>query len=263
MTDYATFLESKAQLSGSFGFEPVWMPDFLFDFQAFLCEWSIRLGRGAVFADCGLGKSPMELVWAENVVRHTNKPVLLLTPIAVGYQMEREAEKFGVEAKRCPDGKVMAGARVVIGNYERLHLFTSSDFAGVVCDESSILKNFDGVTKAAVTEFMRLLPYRLLCTATAAPNDYIELGTSSEALGERHVHPLQLDVIERSVVLWSNPGETVLTPFMGVGSEVYGAVTAGRRGVGIELKSSYYKQAIQNLKLADAENEEQGTLAFQ
>lgn len=178
---YRTFLEEKAHLSEDAGFEPLFLPDCLFPFQGSLDEWAIRKGRAALFADCGLGKTLMQLVWAENVIRKTNRPVLLLTPIAVGIQTVKEAEKFQIEAKRSSDGTVRPN--ITVTNYERLHYFSPNDFAGVVCDESSILKNFDGVTKAAVTEFLRKLPYRLLCTATAAPNDYIELGTSSEALG--------------------------------------------------------------------------------
>ena len=183
-TSYSSFLESKTQLGGEFGFTPLWLPDSLYDFQAELVEWATRKGRAAIFADCGLGKTPMQLVWAENVVRKANKPVLILTPLAVSYQTLRESEKFGVECQRVTDGKVASGARVIVTNYERLEHFRPGDFAGVVCDESSILKNFAGVRRKAITEFMRVLPYRLLCTATAAPNDYVELGTSSEALGE-------------------------------------------------------------------------------
>lgn len=179
--DYQGFLNSKAQLSSDAGFEPLWIPDFLFDFQAHMVDWSIRKGRAAMFADCGLGKTPMQLVWAENVVRHTNKPVLILTPLAVSSQTVKEGAKFGIECAQSRDGSVKNN--ITVTNYEKLHLFNSDDFSGVVCDESSILKNFDGETKEAVTEFMRRVPYRLLCTATAAPNDYIEFGTSSEALG--------------------------------------------------------------------------------
>ncbi len=180
---YAAFLERKSQAADMGGFTPTVMPSWLFDFQASLVEWAVRKGRAALFTDCGSGKSPMQLVWAQNVIERTNKPVLILTPLAVGAQTKREAEKFSIQATRST-GVVPTSAQVVITNYEQLHHFTPSDFAGVVCDESSILKNYDGVTKAAVTEFMRTLPYRLLCTATAAPNDYIELGTSAEALGE-------------------------------------------------------------------------------
>lgn len=183
--DYAGFLATKVQHGGEHGFAPNWMPDFLYPFQRALVEWATLRGRSAIFADCGLGKGPMSLVWAENVVRHTNRPVLMLTPLAVGYQLTRDAErKFGIACTRSPDGTFPAGARVVVTNYERLEHFRPEDFSGVVCDESSILKNFDGSTKARVTKFARTLPYRLLCTATAAPNDYVELGTSSEALGE-------------------------------------------------------------------------------
>jgi hypothetical protein len=183
MQDYQAFLERKAQLGGDHGFDPVWMPDFLFPFQDSLVEWATRKGRAALLVDCGLGKTPMQLVWAENVVRKTDKPVLVLTPLAVAQQTLREAEKFGIGAARSHAGE-MPAERIVIANYERLHHFDPTDFGGVVCDESSILKNFDGVRRGEITEFMRRLPYRLLATATAAPNDYHELGTSSEALGE-------------------------------------------------------------------------------
>ena len=179
---YQDFLHSKAQCGDAHGFEPLWLPDFLFDFQRSLVDWALRKGRAAIFADCGLGKTPMQLVWAQNVVQQTNKSVLIVTPLAVGMQTIREARKFGIAAYRSQDGTVQPG--ITITNYERLQHFRPGDFSGVVCDESSVLKNFDGQRKALVTEFMRTLPYRLLCTATASPNDYIELGTSSEALGE-------------------------------------------------------------------------------
>lgn len=181
VTSYAAFLERKTQLDGAFGFEPTWMPDFLFPFQRALVEWSLRQGRGALFADCGLGKTPMQLVWAENVRRRTGRPVLIVTPLAVSYQTAAEAGKFGVDAGVSRDGRAAAG--ITITNYDRLHLFDREDFGAVVCDESSAIKAFDGVLRALVTDFLRKMPYRLLCTATAAPNDYIELGTSSEALG--------------------------------------------------------------------------------
>lgn len=179
--DYRAFLQAKTQIGDDAGFAPNWIPDWLFDFQAALVEWAVRKGRAAIFADCGLGKSPMQLVFAENVVRHTNGRVLILTPLAVAHQIVSEAEKFGIEAKRSSDGTAHRG--ITVTNYERLHLFDPNDFAGVVCDESSILKNFDGTRKAQITEFMRTCRYRLTCTATAAPNDYIELGSTSEALG--------------------------------------------------------------------------------
>ena len=180
--DYAAFIESKTHLGGSFGFSPVFMPDFLFPFQKSLVEWAVKRGRAAIFADCGLGKTAMQLVWAQNVVEKTNKPVLILTPLAVGAQTVREAEKFGIEASRSQDGSI--SGKIVVTNYERLHYFNPEDFVGVVADESSIIKHATGATQKAVTRFMLKLPYRSLWTATAAPNDFTELGTSSEALGE-------------------------------------------------------------------------------
>ena len=179
---YQEFLRRKEQEGSESGFAPTWMPDELFDFQKVCVEWAIQKGRGALFEDCGLGKTAQQLVWAENVARHTGGKVLVLTPLAVSFQTVQEGAKFGVECVQRRDN-LHSSDRVVVTNYERLHHFDPTDFDGVVCDESSILKNFDGSTRAAVTDFMRKIPYRLLCTATAAPNDYIELGTSSEALG--------------------------------------------------------------------------------
>ena len=182
MNDYADFLSRKSQTASDGGFKPLWLPDCLFDFQRSLVEWSLLRGRAAIFADCGLGKSLMELVWAENVARKTNRPVLILTPLSVAGQFVREGQKFGIECHKVREGSFRKGINVT--NYEQLKHYYPRDFAGCVADESSILKNFDGKTKAMVTEFFRILPYRLLATATAAPNDYDELGTSSEALGE-------------------------------------------------------------------------------
>ena len=181
--DYTDFLNRKAQLGGDYGFEATWIPPLLFPFQEALVRWACLKGRGAIFADCGLGKTPMQLTWAENVVRHTNGRVLILTPLAVAFQTVREGEKFGIDVKYRREG-IHNGDRIVVTNYERLHYFNSDDFNGIVCDESSILKSFDGATRDAIIEFMRTRKYRLLCTATAAPNDYLELGSSSEALGE-------------------------------------------------------------------------------
>ena len=179
---YTDFLAAKAQLADGHGFEPGDLPGHLFDFQRELTGWAIRQGRGALFADCGMGKTPMELAWAQAVHEHTGKPVLLLTPLAVGFQIVTEAEKFGHEAALSRDGK--PAAAVTVTNYEQAEKFDPDDFGGVVCDESSAIKSFDGTRRAVVTELMRRMPYRLLGTATAAPNDYLELGTSSEALGE-------------------------------------------------------------------------------
>ena len=183
MNTYNQFLESKIHTGALHGFDPLWIPDKLYEFQVALAEWAIQKGRCAIFADCGLGKTFIQLTWAENVARKTERPVLVLTPLSVSFQTVSEGEKLGVDIVQRRDGRV-DGDRLVVTNYERLHYFEPSDFSGVVCDESSILKNYDGATRQAITDFMRKTPYRLLCTATAAPNDYFELGTSSEVLGE-------------------------------------------------------------------------------
>jgi hypothetical protein len=183
LTQYERFLEAKAQDTTRAGFAPTYMPDFLFDFQRALVEWAVQKGRAALFVDTGLGKTAMQLVWAQNVIERTDKPVLILTPLAVSFQTVTEAEKFGIDAQRSRSGK-HTGTRCIVTNYEQLSHYTPSDFGGVVCDESGILKSFSGATRKVVTEFMKKVPYRLLCTATPSPNDYIELGTSSEALGE-------------------------------------------------------------------------------
>jgi hypothetical protein len=211
MTTYADFLARKAQLTNAGGFEPVDLPDHLFDFQRSLVEWAVRQGRGAMFADCGLGKTPMELAWADQVHRHTGKPVLLLTPLAVGFQIVSEAEKFGHDAALSRNGKIAAA--VTVTNYEQLSKFNPDDFSGVVCDESSAIKAFDGVTRSVVTEFMRRVPYRLLGTATAAPNDWIELGTSSEALGGLG----HMDMLSR---FFTNKNRSVASTGRGMGGEM-------------------------------------------
>ena len=180
--DYSSFLERKRQLGGYHGFDAIEVPEFLFDFQADLVTWALKKGRAAIFADCGLGKTPMQLVWADNVVRHSGGRVLIVTPLAVSHQTIREAAKFGMTVERSDDGTPRGD--ITVTNYERLDKFTPSDFEGTVCDESSAIKAFHGVRREIVTTFMLKQRYRLLCTATAAPNDYIELGTSSEALGE-------------------------------------------------------------------------------
>lgn len=181
--DYKHFLATKADLGCSDGFAARFIPSMAFGFQRSLIEWKCRKGRAALFADCGLGKTLMQLTFADNACRHTGKHSLVLTPLAVAGQTITESEKFGIEAFRSKQGELPGTASVVVTNYQRLEKFDPDDFGAVICDESSILKNFDGATKAAVTEFMRTVPYRLLCTATAAPNDYMELGTSAEALG--------------------------------------------------------------------------------
>jgi len=158
------------------------MPDSVFDFQRHIIEKAVMKGRMAIFADTGLGKTRMQLSIAQNVIMKTNKKVLILTPLAVAFQFLDEAKEIGIDdIEHTKDGN--HSKKIVICNYERLHYLDSSDFVCIICDESSILKNFNGKTKAQITVFARKLKYRFLSTATPAPNDYVELGTSSEALG--------------------------------------------------------------------------------
>jgi hypothetical protein len=180
--NYLDFLEKKRHSIGDFGFDPIYYPDIAFDFQRYIIEKSVKKGRIGVFADTGLGKTLIQLSIANNVVLKMNKKVLILTPLAVAFQFIIEANKLGIDdIEYSKDGKHTK--KIVICNYERLHLFNSNDFEGVICDESSILKNFDGKIKNQITSFVKKIPYRFLSTATPSPNDFIELGTSSEALG--------------------------------------------------------------------------------
>ena len=180
--EYNEFIKQKKHLLGEFGFEPNYIPDMAFDFQKCIINKAVKKGRMAVFADTGLGKTLIQLSIAQNIVNHTKGNVLILTPLAVAFQFILEAKKMGIgDIEYSKDGTHESS--IVICNYERLHYFNSEDFKGVVLDESSILKNFDGKIKNQITSFVKKLPYRFLSTATPSPNDFIELGTSSEALG--------------------------------------------------------------------------------
>ena len=175
-------MESKRHTSIDYGIDTLFLPDQMFDFQQHVTKYAIKKGRCAVLVDTGLGKSLIELTIATNFFQSTGKPVLIVAPLAVAGQFVREAKKFNIEGvTHSKDGKIES--QIVVCNYERLKHFDSSQFDCVILDESSILKNFDGVIKAEITNFMRKVKYRFLFTATPSPNDYIELGTSSEALG--------------------------------------------------------------------------------
>ena len=179
---YEEFINSKRHTTGNFGFEPVRIPSMAFDFQQHIIAKAVLKGRIGVFADTGLGKTLIQLSIAQNIVQKTNKKVILLTPQAVAFQFLDEAVKIGIDdIEYSKDGKHTK--KIVICNYERLHYFDSDDFECVILDESSILKNFNGKIKEQIISFIKKVPYRFLSTATPSPNDFIELGTSSEALG--------------------------------------------------------------------------------
>lgn len=179
---YEEFIKQKQHSAQNYGIDPGWLPGGMFDYQKHVTEYAIKKGRAAIFLDTGLGKTLIELTIAVNYARHSNKPVLIITPLAVAFQFIKEAEKFGIDdVMYSKDGRYTT--KIVVCNYERLDKFNSTDFDCVILDESSILKNFDGAIKAHITSFIKKVKYRFLFTATPSPNDYIELGTSSEALG--------------------------------------------------------------------------------
>lgn len=180
--NYKEFLEAKQHTSQNFGIKPLFTHNQFFDFQDFIFKLLVKKGRAAAFLDTGLGKTLIELMVAYNYVVKFNKPVLIITPLAVAIQFTTEAEKFQIpDVEHSKDGRYTG--KIIICNYERLHFFDSSDFECVILDESSILKNFEGAIKTHITSFIRKVKYRFLFTATPSPNDFTELGTSSEALG--------------------------------------------------------------------------------
>lgn len=180
--EYLDFLKSKEIIFASSGFDPVGTNDLLFQWQNDIVRWALKKGRAAIFADCGLGKTPMQLQWAAEVSQHEGKPVLICAPLAVAAQTQKEGVKFNVPVTICRKGSdVKTGVNVT--NYEMLEHFNAADFAGVVLDESSILKDATSATRKLLTEKFRETPYKLCCTATPSPNDFMELGTHSEFLG--------------------------------------------------------------------------------
>ena len=182
--DYQSFIEGKRINVRKVGFsiDAANLNPMLFDFQVQIVSWALRRGRAALFEDCGLGKTPQQLEWAKHVQEQTGKPVLILTPLAVADQTEREAGKFGIDARVVTTQReVYPGINIT--NYQKLHHFNPHGWGGIVLDESSILKGFDGKTRKALTEFANDIPYRLCCTATPAPNDFTELLRHAEFLG--------------------------------------------------------------------------------
>lgn len=179
---YEDFLKSKEIRYDSCGFEPETDNPKLFQWQSDIVRWALMKGRSAIFADCGLGKTPMQLQWAAEVSQHEGKPVLICAPLAVAKQTQREGVKFDVPVTVCRKGvDVKPGVNVT--NYEMLEHFDADVFAGVVLDESSILKDASSSTRKMLTEKFRNTPFKLCCTATPSPNDFMELGTHSDFLG--------------------------------------------------------------------------------
>jgi DNA modification methylase len=182
MNDYQELLKSKIGKVQEVGFNAKDLNANLFDFQKYIVEKACKMGRYAIFADCGLGKTLMQLSWAEQVVKHTNKPVLVLAPLAVVQQTIREGSKFRIEVQKFNIGASFYDAAIYITNYEQLKNIDVSIFGGVVLDESSILKNFTGKNKKLIISSFKKTPYKLACTATPSPNDLNEIGNHSEFL---------------------------------------------------------------------------------
>lgn len=181
--EYQEFLARKAivdQASGLVG--DIFLPEVMFPFQRDITSWAARRGRAAIFAGTGLGKSLMELAWADAVHRETGKNILHLAPLAVSAQMAREADKFGIVARQVrQQSDCLSGNNIT--NFQKLDHFDLSEFGGVILDESSILKNVDGHYRTRLIAECANIPFRLAATATPAPNDFMELGNHAEFLG--------------------------------------------------------------------------------
>lgn len=179
--NYQQFIQSKFITHKTEGFDVEFINPSLFDFQQSLVRWALKKGKAALFEDCGLGKTIQELEWAHHVNLKTGKPVLILAPLAVSKQTKEEGEKFGYDVKVCQDQKDITNG-INITNYEKLHKFNPREFAGVVLDESGIIKHFAGKIRNQVIDIFNRTPFKLCATATPAPNDYVELGSTSEFL---------------------------------------------------------------------------------
>lgn len=184
MMDYGEYISTKLSRFPPTGIASGFsIPRGLFPHQAALVSWAIKRGRAAIFADTGLGKSRMQLVWAHEVRRHTRRPVLILAPLAVAQQTVGEAVELGIEAKQCRDMADTQGVGIVVTNYDRLHRFDPDAFGAVVLDESSCIKHHDTKTLKTLLQAFGKTPFKLCATATPAPNDWTELGTHAEFLG--------------------------------------------------------------------------------
>lgn len=181
--NYEDFVKSKRRAEVATGHAPGELNEHLFDFQHAIVSWAVRRGRAAIFADTGLGKTLMQLSWADEVQSHTGGIVVVLAPLAVSEQTIEQGATFGIEVKRIPQGEAPSGPGVWITNYERMDAIDFAELSGLVLDESSILKSHDGKTRSKIIEQSQAVPYRLSCTATPSPNDFEELGNQCEFLG--------------------------------------------------------------------------------
>ena len=214
---YEEFLKNKSFVIESTGIrvETEELNENLFDFQKDIVRWALAKGKAAIFADCGLGKTLMQLEWSEQIRRRTHGKVLIVAPLAVTTQTKEEGRKFGINVNICSSQEDITDTAINITNYEKLDKFVASEFVAVVLDESSILKSYSGKVRNQIISCFNKTPFKLACTATPAPNDYLE-------------------------------------PFGGIGSVPYVARKLGRRTVACELKESYYNQMVNNVKNVDS-----------
>lgn len=185
MENYEDFLKNKVFVIESTGIK-IDTDDLnpnLFDFQKDIVRWALAKGKSAIFADCGLGKTIMQLEWAEQIRKRTNGKVLIVAPLAVATQTKSEGKRFGIDVNICSSQDDVVSEMINITNYEKLDKFVANEFVGVVLDESSILKSYSGKVRTQIINCFNKVPFKLACTATPAPNDYMELGNHSEFLG--------------------------------------------------------------------------------
>jgi len=226
MLSYRDYIAGRAPERASSGLSVIDYETHLFDFQKPIVDWALKRGRAAIFADAGLGKSQMQIHWGNEVSRQANGPVLFLAPLAVSAQTIREGAMFGNEINRAdPDDTNPKG--MVITNYEHVHKFDPSLYAGI---------------EHADTEVWDL--------QVLEDESFVAEGCVV------HNCPLQLDVIERCLQLWTNEGDVVWSPFMGIGSEGYVSLQMNRRFIGAELKQSYFDLAVKNLENVRSESDE-------
>lgn len=180
---YKKFLQRKQIAAESSGFEATDLNEQLFDYEADIVRWACRKGKAALFEDCGMGKTIQQLEFARKVSEHTGKSVLIIAPLSVAQQTAREGEKFNIKVMYAQDMSAVNEIGIYTTNYDRVERFDASAFSGVVLDESSILKDYTSATKRILIDMFRDTPYKLCCTATPSPNDYVELGNHAEFLG--------------------------------------------------------------------------------
>lgn len=269
--EYEAFLDRKLKVnppSLSLPYDRI--NEKLFEFQSDIVKWALRRGRAAIFADCGMGKTPMQLTWADNIPG----PVIIVTPLAVAKQTVAEAKKFGI---KCAYAKTQEEIteRITVTNYDRLDNFDLSEFTGVVLDSAMsrqgiadylVTMRKPGDNPEPVVHTNENFPvsvwqhYADPVWMDIDPSDTLQYMSARDSADERHICPLQLTVIRRAIGLWTNQGDTVFSPYAGIGSEGFCAVEMNRQFIGAELKESYYRQAIKNMRWA--ENERQQTTLF-